>query len=399
MKTLRSLIFFLLGILLLISGTLSIKSSVISPTTYFIILSLIVCLIIIIDSIYVFSVSKQLQNLQREKEKMHLSIMDLQVESLLLKTLTDIIETFSEEISLDEVLEKVTDSLKNLFVNETVVLQLMGENFKMAVKGKSLELPEELLESIALKPRPILINNTASFPHYKNLVKQGVTSFVISALHHEKKVTGIIGVFSFDNKLFNIKELNLLRMVSAPTSLVVENAELFEKTKVLAVTDALTQLYNRRHFEKILVETISEAEKQGGDTKVSLCMADIDYFKHYNDVNGHPAGDAVLRKIAEVLRKSVKGSDVVGRYGGEEFIIIFPDTSKDNVVKICEIIRKRIRDFKFPNEEKQPNKDLTVSFGIATFPDDARTADELVKKADSALYRAKGMGRDRVITA
>lgn len=398
MKTLRSLIFFLLGILLLISGTLSIKSSVISPTTYFIILSLIVCLIIIIDSIYVFSVSKQLQNLQREKEKMHLSIMDLQVESLLLKTLTDIIETFSEEISLDEVLEKVTDSLKNLFVNETVVLQLMGENFKMAVKGKSLELPGEILEDIARKPRPILINNTTSFPQYKNLVKQGVTSFIISTLYHKKNVRGIIGVFSFDNKLFNIKELNLLRMVSAPTSLVVENAELFEKTKVLAVTDALTQLYNRRHFEKILVETISEAEKQGGDTKVSLCMADIDYFKHYNDVNGHPAGDAVLRKIAEVLRKSVKGSDVVGRYGGEEFIIIFPDTSKDNVVKICEIIRKRIRDFKFPNEEKQPNKDLTVSFGIATFPDDARTADELVKKADSALYRAKGMGRDRVIT-
>jgi len=355
-------------------------------------------LIIIIDSIYVFSVSKQLQNLQREKEKMQLSIMDLQVESLLLKTLTDIIETFSEEISLDEVLEKVTDSLKNLFVNETVVLQLMGENFKMAVKGKSLELPSEILEDIARKPRPILINNTTSFPQYKNLVKQGVTSFIISTLYHKKNVRGIIGVFSFDNKLFNIKELNLLRMVSAPTSLVVENAELFEKTKVLAVTDALTQLYNRRHFEKILVETISEAEKQGGDIKVSLCMADIDYFKHYNDVNGHPAGDAVLRKIAEVLRKSVKGSDVVGRYGGEEFIIIFPDTSKDNVVKICETIRKRIRDFKFPNEEKQPNKDLTVSFGIATFPDDARTADELVKKADSALYRAKGMGRDRVIT-
>lgn len=388
----------LVVVFILLINVLFSANKVFSPIFYFVALSIVVSIVIIVDTIYTFSVSAQLQNVRREKEKLNLVLMDLQMESLLLKTLTDIIETFGEEISLDEVLEKVTDSLKNLFANETVALQLMGENFKRAVRGKPLELPEELLESTALRPRPILINNAESFPQYKNLADQGITSFIISTFHHKRKITGIIGVFSFDKRHFNIRDLDLLRMVSAPTSLLVENAELFEKTKILSITDALTQLYNRRHFEKILEQTLSDAAERT-NAKVSLCMTDIDYFKHYNDLNGHPAGDAVLRKIAEIFRKSVKGSDVVARYGGEEFIMIFPDTSKDNVTKLCEAMRKRIKDFKFPNEASQPNGDLTLSFGIATFPDDARTADQLVKKADFALYKAKEMGRDRVVTA
>ncbi len=398
MKILRSLLFLAIILYIFSLNFFFYIGKVFSNTFYFISLSIIVSVIIVVEIIYSFIISGQLQNLQRDKERTQLSLMDLQMESLLLKTLTDIIETFGEEISLDEVLEKITDSLKNLFTNETVALQLMGENFKRAIRGRALELPEELLESTALKPRPILINNAKSFPQYKNLIEQGVTSFIISTFHYKRKITGIIGVFSFEKRQFNIRDLDLLRMVSAPTSLLVENAELFEKTKILSITDGLTQLYNRRHFERILDKSIADAQVKKG-TNVSLCMSDIDYFKHYNDINGHPAGDAVLRKLAEILRKSVKGSDVVGRYGGEEFIIIFPETSKENVTKLCESIRMRVKDFKFPNEEQQPNGDLTLSSGVATYPTDAQTSDELVKKADEALYKAKAAGRNRVVTA
>lgn len=397
MNRLRSIVFLLVVVFVLTVNVLFSTNQVFSPVFYFVALSIIVSIVIIIDTIYSFVVSGQLQNLHRKKEQQNLVIMDLQMESLLLKTIIDIIEAFSEETSLNEVLEKIPESLNNIFTNETIALQLMGENFKRVVRGKQLELPEELLASIALKPYPILINNAVSFPQYKNLVKQGVTSFIISTFHYKSRITGVIGIFSFDGRHFSIKELNLLRMVSAPTSLLIENADLFEKTKALSITDTLTQLYNRRHFEKILEETLADAAKNNGE--FSLCMADIDFFKHYNDLNGHPAGDAVLRKIAEIFRKNVKGSDVVARYGGEEFIIIFPDTSKDNVVKLCESIRQRVRDFKFPNEASQPSGDLTVSFGIAAYPEDARMAGELIKKADFALYKAKELGRDMVVTA
>jgi diguanylate cyclase (GGDEF)-like protein len=128
-------------------------------------------------------------------------------------------------------------------------------------------------------------------------------------------------------------------------------------------------------------------------------MADIDYFKHYNDTNGHSAGDYALKKIAEIMRKNVKGSDIVARYGGEEFILVFPETTKENALSLCERIRQHIKDFRFNNEERQPNGDLTISMGISSYPEDGLTGKELVKKADVALYKAKELGRNRVVIA
>lgn len=178
---------------------------------------------------------------------------------------------------------------------------------------------------------------------------------------------------------------------------LIENVELFDKTKLLSITDSLTQTYNRRYLEKVLSDILTKS--QLNYSPVSIAMCDVDYFKFYNDTNGHPAGDYVLKTIAEILKKGVKGSDIVARYGGEEFIIIFPDTTKENAIKICEKLRKSIKDFKFPNEESQPNGDLTISFGIASFPEDGIKAEELIKKADIALYKAKELGKDRVIPA
>ncbi|MBN1444908.1 MAG: GGDEF domain-containing protein [Candidatus Omnitrophica bacterium] len=397
MKTLRSLIFLAIILYIFALNIFFSINRVFSSVFYFVSLTVIVAVVIIMETIYSFAVFNHMHAARREKEKMQLALSDLQLESLLLKTLSDIIETFGEEISIEDVLEKIADSLKKIFRQETVALQLMGENFKKSVIGRPLDLPDSLLTSTALKPRPLLINNTKSFPQYAGLASQGITSFIISTFHHKRKITGIIGVFSFDNRSFTIRDLDLLRMVSAPTSLLVENTELFEKTKLLSITDALTHLYNRRHFEEVLEKTL--AESAGKKTTFSVCMADIDYFKHYNDINGHPAGDAVLKKISGIIIRSVKGSDIVARYGGEEIIIVFPDTSKENAVKICETIRRRIRDFKFPNEESQPNGDLTCSFGVAAYPQDAQSSEEVVKKADFALYKAKEGGRNRIIAA
>ena len=191
--------------------------------------------------------------------------------------------------------------------------------------------------------------------------------------------------------------VSVLAIIAAPTSLLIENAELFEKTKILSITDGLTQLYNRRHFERILAKIIEETKYSGRE--VSLCISDIDHFKFYNDTNGHLAGDRALRDIADILKRGVKGSDTVARYGGEEFVIIFPDTSRENTLHVCEELRKRIAETRFPHENLQPEKDLTMSFGVATFPADADNVEELVKKADFALYRAKESGRNKVIPA
>ena len=394
---LRNLVFFVVILYVFALNLLLFLNKVFSPIFYFISLTLIVAFFIIVDIVHSFHIKHQLQSLQRENEKLRLTLMDMETETILLHTLTDILETFGEEISIEDVLDKIAESVKNIFKQETVALQLMGETFKKCVLGKMVEIPDEMLGNVVLKPRPILVNNTSSFQEYNNLARQGVTSFIISTFHHKRKITGIMGIFSFNNRVFTLKDLELLRMVAAPTSLLVENAELFEKTKLLAITDVLTNIYNRRHFENIFETLVNEAK--GTNKPLSVCMADIDYFKHYNDINGHSAGDYALKKIAEIMRKNVKGSDIVARYGGEEFILVFPETTKENALSLCESIRQHIKDFRFNNEESQPNGDLTISMGISSYPEDGMTGEELVKKADIALYKAKELGRNRVVTA
>jgi len=166
--------------------------------------------------------------------------------------------------------------------------------------------------------------------------------------------------------------------------------ELQAKNKQLArlsVTDGLTGLYNYRYFQQRLVEEMVRARRRG--SPLTLLMIDVDYFKLYNDRHGHPMGDRVLRELGSLLQESVRQSDVVARYGGEEFAIILPDTDTDEGLVIAERLRENVEARSFWGEEDQPKGRLTVSVGIATYPTNAADVDELVKRADKALYKAK----------
>ena len=164
----------------------------------------------------------------------------------------------------------------------------------------------------------------------------------------------------------------------------------------LANIDELTGLYNHRYFQEHLENTMSEADEK--NTCVSLLFMDIDYFKNYNDINGHQAGDVVLKEVGYILKSNVRENDVVARYGGEEFAIILPNTSEEEATKIAERIRNKVEKTYFEGQENQPNANFTVSVGIAVFPDKAKSELELVKCADDALYRAKFFHKNRVET-
>lgn len=187
---------------------------------------------------------------------------------------------------------------------------------------------------------------------------------------------------------------NLERKIENRTSAL---NELNEKYKLLSVTDGLTNIYNHRYFYEKLEEEIKRAVRY--KKSLSLIMVDIDYFKHYNDTHGHQAGDNVLRDIALLLKKGVRELDIVARYGGEEFCIILPETGKQVAMNLAERIRVSVPAQPFPFKETQPDGNLTISLGVATFPDDAKSSDNLVTAADSALYKAKGNGRNRVEVA
>jgi diguanylate cyclase (GGDEF)-like protein len=127
-----------------------------------------------------------------------------------------------------------------------------------------------------------------------------------------------------------------------------------------------------------------------------LVFLDVDYFKRYNDKNGHPLGDILLRHLARILTKSIRKSDVLARYGGEEFVIILPETCKKNAYIVGEKIRRIVEEYPFEGQETQPEKNLTISVGISNYPEDGTDCEALIQRADDAMYKAKHSGKNKV---
>ena len=155
----------------------------------------------------------------------------------------------------------------------------------------------------------------------------------------------------------------------------------------------MTQLYNYRYFNQRLEEEISRAERNG-ETLV-LCMVDIDEFKSFNDAMGHVKGDEALKATAEVLRDTLRNYDIICRYGGDEFAVIFPNSTPENVVSAMNRVKVSYRESLFNYAFDETSK-LTLSIGFSVYPSPARNKDELISQADSALYYAKSLGGDRI---
>jgi two-component system, cell cycle response regulator len=177
-----------------------------------------------------------------------------------------------------------------------------------------------------------------------------------------------------------------------------ELAEANTRLAQLAVTDGLTGLYNHRHLHERLALEVERSQRSG--LPLSLLMLDVDHFKQFNDTHGHPAGDEVLRQLARVLNDARRANDVVARYGGEEFAVILVDTAKFTAAKVAERVRERIAAHDFTDAAPQSRATpISVSIGVATFPEDGGDAEGLVRAADTALYAAKRAGRNRVVLA
>jgi len=191
--------------------------------------------------------------------------------------------------------------------------------------------------------------------------------------------------------------LDLLRLVVARTlhaQRLVERAKQADIYEKLAQTDGLTELHNYRFFQQRLSIELNRARRFS--RSLSLIMLDLDHFKAYNDVFGHQAGDQALRQLAIRLRYSSRSYDLVARYGGDEFAIILPETSKEMAVEVAERIRAAVEHSRVEGPRRSLDSRFTASLGISSFPDDATEPDELIRRADMALYLAKARGRNRV---
>jgi len=161
----------------------------------------------------------------------------------------------------------------------------------------------------------------------------------------------------------------------------------------LSRVDGLTGLYNHRYLHQLLDGEIPRSDRYGH--RISLFMIDVDDFKRYNDVNGHPAGDKLLRQLSQLLKEHTRETDHVARYGGEEFVIVLTETDKSGAGKFAGRLVQSIERTQFDHEESQRTGRITVSIGVATYPEDAVSKAELIERADVALYKAKAGGKNQ----
>ncbi len=243
--------------------------------------------------------------------------------------------------------------------------------------------------------KPVLVEELKKDKKLKKICENLLAHKIelIAPIVYGERVQGFVGCGALlSDQKFSKNEMDLLNILINIISISVSNAQTYEDVKNLSLTDAMTNLNNYRYFEDRLKEEINRGRRN--NTPVSLIMIDIDHFKNYNDTLGHQAGDEALRNLGWILKNAVRDEDIVNRYGGEEFCIILPGIEKDIIQILGERLRSKIEEYPFYKENVQPGGRITVSLGGSCFSDDADNFEDLVYKADQALYKSKNAGRN-----
>ncbi|MBT7790035.1 MAG: sensor domain-containing diguanylate cyclase [Calditrichaeota bacterium] len=261
----------------------------------------------------------------------------------------------------------------------------------------TLILKKESFNKILSGKQPILLNDHDISSEYmanpRLLSFMSLNSGVLIPLCNGGKANGILKVFSHETNHFRKDHLPTLEAIGGILAKTISNIITYSGLRRMATIDGLTNVFSRRFFSEHLIREYKRARRYR--STLSLIMIDIDYFKHYNDTNGHLAGDKVLIEVAKILKENVRGADLVARYGGEEFVVILPETGLTNSKTVADKMRAAVEANHFKNQIAQPGNNVTISLGIATLTPSVNSATALINLADIALYEAKDNGRNR----
>jgi len=256
--------------------------------------------------------------------------------------------------------------------------------------------PEGLVRRVLDDGELIVIEDTvqSSYCHDPLVMEDGVAALIAVPLKIQQKRVGILFLEDFHSRQFPPGRLKILPVHASFAAMSIDNARLHQKTQQLAATDGLTGLLNHREFKRLLKEEMGRAIRY--QNPLSLVMFDIDDFKKFNDVYGHPVGDRVLQTVARHIRESFRDCDGIFRYGGEEFVVILPETDLEAALVAAERARCRIEEDGTRGLQGAVDGGITVSVGAAAYPRDGKDAEKLLVVVDKLLYQAKYQGKNKI---
>lgn len=349
---------------------------------------------------------KKFDNLEENIVKMDEENNKLRITIAEFFTLQHISQAITSIFEPKELLRSINDIIIGVMgVSGSTVALFDEKRDKFKVDTTNIKNKEELiilndnincdfLREVLEKSR-IFVENNLTADEYDFTRSRGIKSLICIPLTIKSKKFGLIILEQKFNNAFTENLLRILDIISQQIVIAIENAELYKKMENLATIDGLTNIYNRLYFQGKLEAEMRKAK----DGKYSLVLAifDVDYFKKFNDTYGHLFGDKVLISISQTVKNYLRSTDVFARFGGEEFIILFPHTTLKEAYNKVEKLRAKIASTCI--KDAVVTSSVTVSFGISIYPEYASTEGELIKKADDALYEAKKCGRNCVKTS
>ena len=329
------------------------------------------------------------------QEELLKKIEEYKLKIKLMGIFEDFLININKKLELKDLAEYITNFIKASFNIKFCSLIINNERFSNSkINDKKLLESEKIIVKEALKTKIIiLVKSTLNDTLLHDLKNDIDLSLLCIPIIYENKIIAFVNIYD-DLEKIDKENSRLLNYFLNKASPAIFNSIEHDITKIKSNTDSLTNLYNRRYFNEILDE-----EAKNFNKFLSLIMLDIDYFKNYNDKNGHQAGDYLLKEISLIFKNSLRNKDVVARYGGEEFIILLPEADSNNALQISERLRKSVENYNFRFKENQPDNKVTISLGLTTIITKCIDTNDIIKEADKNLYKSKKSGRNKITSS
>jgi diguanylate cyclase (GGDEF)-like protein len=319
-----------------------------------------------------------------------------------LAILTDVVKTANSILEPRKVIELVVEKIRQLIPSEAWSLLMVDEEkqelvFEAALGAKGREvaairpkLGEGVAGWVAETGKPAIVNDVQRdprfAPHVDAKTSFATRSILCAPLVSRGRTIGVLEILNKRGGAFSKTDLELVLTLVEPCAIAIENAILFQRTEQLTITDDLTRLFNSRYLNLYLGREIKRCKRHG--IPLSVIFLDLDGFKGINDQYGHLAGSGTLTEVGGILALGVRESDILARYGGDEFVAVLPETPASGALVIAERLRRAIEEHRFLEPQGIAAR-ISASFGIATYPDHALSPEGLIQKADQAMYRVK----------